>query len=239
VTLPGMAEAETRMFLVALLVVACVSPVLVLGRPTPFPELMKPKHRSDEVGARASRRIVVRMWTARLLVQIAAAALFAYLYLWLRSISREIGDSDVAQILGLVLLVSAPLTLVVGRWSDRSDRPILPLGVAAGVSAAALLLMATASELTAALIGYALFGLAAAVFLALHSAQTLRVLPRPQSRGRDLGLFNLTNTVPSLIMPGLALAMVPMFGFAGLFIALAVLAGLASALLFLTILQTQ
>jgi hypothetical protein len=171
------------------------------------------------------------MWIARLLVQIAEAALLAYLYLWLRSISQEIGDSDVAQILGFVLLISVPLALMVGRWSDRNDRPILPLGLAAAVSAVALLLMAASTELTGALMGYALFGLAAAVFLALHSAQTLRVLPRPQSRGRDLGFFNLTNTVPSLIMPGLALAMIPVFGFAGLFVLLALLAALASALL--------
>lgn len=44
---------------------------------------------------------------------------------------------------------------------------------------------------------YAVFGAAAAVFLALHTSQTLRVLPDPQHGGRDLGYFNLTNTIPS------------------------------------------
>jgi hypothetical protein len=58
----------------------------------------------------------------------------------------------------------------------------------------------------------------------LHSGQTLRVLPTPRHRGRDLGIFNLTNTVPSLIMPWLTLALVPSFGFAGLFALLALLA---------------
>jgi MFS family permease len=231
VTIPGLAEADTRMMLVAFLVVIFVAPVLVFGRPVPFPDLMQPNYEAIEPNGRASRKTVISMWIARLLVQIAEAALFAYLYLWLRSISQEIGDSDVAQILGFVLLISVPLALMVGRWSDRNDRPILPLGLAAAVSAVALLLMAASTELTGALMGYALFGLAAAVFLALHSAQTLRVLPRPQSRGRDLGFFNLTNTVPSLIMPGLALAMIPVFGFAGLFVLLALLAALASALL--------
>ena len=50
-------------------------------------------------------------------------------------------------------------------------------------------------------------------------------------RGRDLGFFNLTNTVPSLIMPWLTLAMVPVFGFSGLFWVLAGLAALATLLL--------
>ena len=231
VTIPGMAEPETRMSLVALMVMACILPVLLFGRPVAFPQLMRPRDSTTGDQAVASRGTVVSMWIARLLVQIAEASLFAYLYLWLRSISAEIGDNDVAQILGFVLLISVPMALMVGRWSDRNNRPILPLGLCAAVSAAALLFMALATELTSALIGYALFGLAAAIFLALHSAQTLRVLRQPQKRGRDLGIFNLTNTVPSLIMPFLTLAMVPIFGFAGLFAVLAVLAALAATLL--------
>jgi predicted MFS family arabinose efflux permease len=75
-----------------------------------------------------------------------------------------------------------------------------------------------------AIAGYAVFSLACSVFLALHSAQTLRVLPRSDRRGRDLGVFNLTNTLPSLIMPALALALVPDLGFRALFVLLAVLA---------------
>ncbi|WP_340588787.1 MFS transporter [Erythrobacter alti] len=230
VTIPGLAEADVRMVLVAGLVVACVLPVLLFGRPVPFAELTTPNYAPAQQ-MRDPRRIVARMWIARLLVQVAEAALFAYLYLWLRSISPEIGDNDAAQVFGIVLLVAVPVTLWTGRWADRHDRPIFPLAIAAAVSSAALLVMALAPGITVALIGYAIFGLAAGVFLALHSAQTLRVLPRPQNRGRDLGLFNLTNTTPSLIMPGLTLAMVPAFDFAGLFIVLAVLAGLACLLL--------
>ncbi len=231
VTIPGMALADDRLVIVVVIVVACVSPVLLFGKPDTFPELMRPRQRVAPPPDQRPPRIVARMWLARLLVQIAEAALFAYLYLWLRSISAGIGDNDAAQVFGVVLLVAVPVTLWVGRWADRANRPIVPLGIAAGVSALALLVMAGAPNMLLALAGYAIFGLAAGVFLALHSAQTLRVLPQPQTRGRDLGLFNLTNTVPSLIMPGLTLAMVPVFGFSGLFVLLAVLAGLACLLL--------
>lgn len=231
VTVPGLAQADTRLWLVAGLVVAFVAPVLVWGKPTPFPDLLEPKSRPADQANDRGQRIVARMWLARLLIQIAEAALFAYLYIWLRSIAPDTRDSDAAQMFGLVLLASVPVTLLVGRWADRSNRPILPLCISAGICALALLAMAMAPSLTLALAGYALFGLAASLFLALHSAQTLRVLPRPQTRGRDLGLFNLTNTVPSLIMPGLTLAMVPLFGFAGLFALLAGLAALACLLL--------
>lgn len=231
VTIPGLAGPDTRLVMVAVLVVLFVSPVLVLGKPRAFPELTAPVTSKPVPGKARARTLVGRMWLARLLVQVAEAALFAYLYLWLRSLSQEIGDDDAAQLFGLVLLVAVPVTLFVGRWADRNDRPILPLGVAAGVASIALLAMGFAPSIAAALAAYALFSLAASLFLAMHSAQTLRVLPKPQSRGRDLGFFNLTNTVPSLVMPGLTLAMVPTFGFSGLFFVLSALAATACFLL--------
>jgi ABC-type dipeptide/oligopeptide/nickel transport system permease component len=89
--------------------------------------------------------------------------------------------------------------------------------------------MALAPSLPFAIATYAVFGFATSIFLALHSGQTLRVLPRSDRRGRDLGMFNLTNTVPSLIMPWFTLALVPQFGFAALFLlfsALSLAAGL-------------
>lgn len=234
VTIPGLAGPDMRLALVAAIVVACVAPVLIFGKPAPFPELIAPVPTAPPDLPRAKARpraLVVRMWLARLLMQVAEAALFAYLYLWLRSISPTISDNDTAQVFGIVLLVAVPVTLLVGRWADRNDRPILPLGVAAGVAAIALLAMGLAPGLATALAAYACFSLAASLFLALHSAQTLRVLPKPQSRGRDLGIFNLTNTVPSLVMPALTLAMVPAFGFSGLFLVLSGLTGLACLLL--------
>jgi predicted MFS family arabinose efflux permease len=121
---------------------------------------------------------------------------------------------------------------LAGRWSDKQDRPILPLALAASLSCAGLIIMALAATITAAIAGYLVFGIASILFLSLHSSQTLRVLPKPQNRGRDLGLFNLTNTVPSLIIPWLTLSLVPLFGFSGLFWLLAALCAAASALLF-------
>jgi predicted MFS family arabinose efflux permease len=94
-----------------------------------------------------------------------------------------------------------------------------------------LIIMSVSSSLPIGIAGYVVFGLASSLFLALHSSQTLRVLPRPQTRGRDLGIFNLTNTVPSLIMPWLTLALVPTYGFRSLFLLLAVLALIACLLL--------
>jgi MFS family permease len=123
------------------------------------------------------------------------------------------------------------VALAAGRWADRRGRPYVPLGVAAAAAALGLVAMAGATALPMAMAAFALFALASAAFLALHSAQTLRVLVRPERRGRDLGLFNLTNTIPSLIMPWLTLGMVPRFGFSGLFLLLAGLSLVGALLL--------
>jgi hypothetical protein len=47
------------------------------------------------------------------------------------------------------------------------------------------------------------------VFLALQSALAMQLLPSAAHRGRDLGLLNLTNTLPAMIAPLLALALSP------------------------------
>jgi hypothetical protein len=175
--------------------------------------------------------IVIRMWGARFLVQVAEAVLFAYLLLWLRSLSDTISDNEVAQLYGVVLFAGIPLALACGHLADQRNKPIAPLTVCAAIVSGGLLAMALAKGPTVGLIGYVVFGVAGTVFLSLHSAQTLRVLPRPDTRGRDLGIFNLTNTLPTLIMPWFTLALFPSFGFSGLFALLSALALISSLIL--------
>lgn len=230
VTWPGLATPDARLALVAMIVATMVLPVLVFGRPITMPALMNEPPPVQEP-AQVRRAPVARMWLARLLVQVAEAALFAFLLFWFRSIDGDVTDNDTAAVFSVVLGVSVPLALFAGRWSDRSNRPVLPLAVGAGLGSLGLVAMAMAETLPTAIGSYVLFGLATSVFLALHSSQTLRVLPRARTRGRDLGLFNLTNTVPSLIMPWLTLALVPMFGFHALFLLLAALAAAACLIL--------
>lgn len=226
VTIPGLAGADGRLAIVALLVSACVLPALLLARPNPEAEVQPPDPSIQ------GRRLAVGMWLARFLVQISEAALFAYLYYYFHSIDPLFDDASIARLFGLVLTMAVPLALLVGRWADRRRHPILPLILMAGCSAIGLLGMAFAGDAAQATGAYVLFGLATTIFLSLHTGQTLRVLASPSRRGRDLGIFNLTNTAPSLIMPWLTVTMVPSFGFQGLFFLLASLSVLASAILF-------
>ncbi len=233
VTLPSFPAQTDRLVIVASLVVAMVSPVLFAGRPVPMPHLAH-EPITAKLNTEKRRKIssaTLRMWLARLCVQIAEAALFAFLLLWFRSVAPGFTDNNAATIFAMVLGVSVFATLAIGRWSDHTNRPILPLAMCAAIAAIGLVIMAVAANLAWAISGYVVFCFASSIFLALHSSQTLRVLPSPKTRGRDLGFFNLTNTVPSLIMPWLTLALVPVYGFGALFAVLAALAIVAAILL--------
>jgi MFS family permease len=227
VTFAGLVSPQARLGLVALLVCALVLPAVVFGAGRVRPALMQPTESAlpDVV---PKGRVVVRMWAARLLVQVAEGGMFAFLLYWLRSLSPGYPENGAANIFSAVLVCSVPLSLLLGRWSDRHGRPVQPLIGAALLCAGGLLTMAAAGSLGWAIAGYVLFASAAAIFLSLHSGQTLRVLPAPQHRARDLGVFNLTNTVPGMVMPWLTVMLVPQFGYAALFVLFACLS-LASA----------
>jgi MFS family permease len=180
--------------------------------------------------ATARRQVAQRKWVARLLVQVAEAPLFSILYLCFRSIDPGVDDHLTARVFSLVLVLSAPFALIAGRWADRRGRALTPLVVCTLIAPFGLVGMALSHSIAAGIASYAVFGFSTSIFLALHSAQTLRTLPDSRRRGRDLGLFNLTNTMPSLVMPWFTLALVPWFGFSGLFLLFAALA-LVSALL--------
>jgi len=233
VTFEAFVSTEWRLPVVAVLVVAFILPVLLYGKGRVRPELMRKTDQSDmkPEGQSHARSVVVRMWSARFLVQIAEAGLFAFLLFWLRSLSPGVHENYAANIFSIVLIISVPIAIVMGRWSDANARPIAPLALCALLTAGGLLAMAIATDLGSAIIGYVMFGIAASVFLSLHTSQTLRVLPNPLHRGRDMGIFNLTNTVPSLAMPWLTLSLVPGFGFSALFVLFAALALGASLLL--------
>ncbi len=230
VTFAGLVAPGERLALVALLVTVLVLPAVMLGGGRVRPELIAPVT-APRAPLPLRERVVLRMWTARLLVQVAEGGMFAFLLYWLRSLAPDFPENSAANIFSIVLICAVPLSLVLGRWSDRHGRPVAPLVAAALLCAGGMLVMAAAGSLALAIAGYVLFAIAAAVFLSLHASQTLRVLPAPQHRGRDLGLFNLTNTVPGMVMPWLTVLLVPRFGYAALFVLFAALAMASAALL--------
>lgn len=230
VTVPGLASADGRLGVVAAIVAAAVLPALLLWGHAATGAAPPPGTAAPANG-NSRRRTALRMWAARLLVQVAEAALFSFLYLWLRAIDPTVEDHLTARVFSMVLVLSAPAALLAGRWADRRQHPFQPLVICTLIAPIGLVGMALSQSVVAGIASYAVFGFSTSIFLALHSAQTLRTLPDSNRRGRDLGLFNLTNTMPSLVMPWFTIALVPWFGFSGLFLLFAALALVAAVLL--------
>lgn len=215
-----------KMALIAVMTTAAVLPALLLIR-SDFPPRRVADAASD---APALTTATIRMWIARLFIQISGVALASYLVFWLRSVDPAIGLGEMSVLYTVGLTAAILVSLALGRWSDRHDRAFAMLAVLAMLTAASLMAMGLAGSAAVAKAGYVLFAVASTSFLALHAGQTLRILPDPARRGRALGIFNLTNTAPSLIMPWLAILLVPVSGYGGLILILAALALIAAIL---------
>ncbi|OWK29642.1 major facilitator superfamily protein [Sphingomonas mucosissima] len=214
-----------RLTILAAVVIAACLPLLLT------PARMAPAAPLPAQGAAMPRRDLVTAWGARLLVQVAGNALSLYLLYYFQSIVPTTGAGELAPRVGNLLtiayILSLPVALLAGRASDRLGRrkPVLLAG--ALFAAAGLLGMALANDWRWAAICFAVYAIGSAVFLALHAAFAMQLLPSPANRGRDLGLLNLANTLPALLGPLLtwALATPEDFGAVMMVLAFLTLAG--------------
>lgn len=226
----GGARFAVAFFAAALL----VTPFLLFARSAPAA--------ADASAARAARRPdrtnLIAVWLARFFIQIAGAVLFAfalYYFETLRagdaSLPAEVVAARLATVFGVAAVLTVPASIALGVVSDRLNaRRTVLQGLAAGV-AIALTLMAVVPQWRVAAPAYVLFIATQAVFLALQQTYVMRLLPSPEHRGRDLGVLNLTNTLPSIIGPLLAYAVITVGGYGALMLLLAALAAGAGLLM--------
>lgn len=216
-----MLDEAARLALVPAAVALCIAPLLLIRARLVDGQL---ESRAEAV---MLRRDIAVAWGARMLVQIAGSVLFLYLLYYFQSVAGGAGQRDLAVQIGRLMviayLIPLPIAVLLGRLSDVTGRrkPVL-LG-AATVASIGLLGMALAQDRTSAEWAFIIYTAGFAVFLGLHSAFAMQLLPDPWHRGRDLGLLNLTNTLPSLIGPALTWALATPHDFDALMLVLAAL----------------
>jgi MFS family permease len=211
-----------------------ILPFLLLRPPPALPPAAPPAPAARAQG----RRNLVAAWLARLLVQLAGGVMFSFALYYFETVradgqllSSGAAAARLAWLMGLGAALTAPVSIGLGRLSDRLGARRAVLAALALTITLAMSGLALFPVWPAAAIGYVLFAIAQSVFLALQQTYVMQLLPAPQHRGRDLGLLNLTNTLPSIAGPALAWGLVTGGGFTSLLLVLAALAAGAGALM--------
>lgn len=164
-------------------------------------------------GGEAGWRDWLRVGSARLLMQGGAGFIMTYFYLFLVRHPARAGlapGQPIDTLYGRLVVVTTVAVLVAticaGHWSDRRGRRRAPMMVAALSGAMALVLVQAGSSWVL-LAGYALFQVALIVYLALDTALVAQLLGESRRPGEMLGYLNLANTLPSILVPSLVLAL--------------------------------
>jgi MFS family permease len=156
---------------------------------------------------------LVRVGLARMLMQGGNAFMMSYFYLFLVRHPGRAGISpghSVDPLYGRLVVATTLVVLIVtvltGHWSDRHRRRRAPM-IATALIAAIALGMVQGGSAGLLLAGYGLFQVGLISYLALDTAVVAQVLHRSARPGEMLGYMNLANTLPSIVVPSLVLAL--------------------------------
>ena len=194
---------------VALLIALCIVPLLVLWPVTvqPAPAGDDPRHAASTPLPLADFR---RAWIARFLVQCGAALIIFYLYVYLRQLPPSAGVPDplsraLSTLVSVGGVAGAAAAFLMGQLSDRLQQRRWPIATSGVLAAGGLLLLAVQPGWPLIVTGYAIFSAGLIAFLSTDSAMIAQMLGNHPSRGRWLGIMNLTNTIPAIVTPTLTL----------------------------------
>lgn len=214
-----------RFALVPVAVAACLLPLLISRRHLVVPSIGAGD--GDAAMPLLTSRELFVAGMSRLLVQIAGVVTQAYLLYYFESIltngSRADLPARIGHLLTLAFLLPLPIALMLGRLSDLTRRRKPFLLIAAGVASAGLMGMADATSWASGATAFVVYTIGSSVFVALHAAFAMQLLPNPTHRGRDLGLLNLSNTLPALLGPLLTWVLATPHDFSAVMLTLAAL----------------
>ncbi len=213
-TLPFFETNNERMAAIALIVAALIAPLLFLASAQPNLDhsKTKPDPKAKKMPEDIKKGDLFWAWIARFCIQMSGAVIFSYLLYYLQDVV-ELGSqslsSSAEQAMGNMAAYAAPAAIltavVIGYFSDRLRlRKVFLLGAALAITIAlgCMLLWPVWSVVLAS---YIVFIAGLTVFLTLDNAIVTQLLDRSGSRARTLGIMNLTNTLPSVLVPSLAI----------------------------------
>ena len=155
-------------------------------------------------------------WLTRFLVNVGNQLTIVYLLFFLRDVIGYPDPATGVLVLTGIYAVMVMITAVLaGPWSDKVGRrkPFV-IGSSATIAMAGAI-MAFFPVWPGALAGAAVLGIGFGAYLAVDFALLTQVLPFAVSRGKDMGVINVANSLPQVVAPALALVAVSYAGATG------------------------
>ncbi|MFG2562864.1 MFS transporter [Streptomyces sp. NPDC048496] len=132
---------------------------------------------------------------------------------------------SVIAIAGVATALTAGVAIAVcGPLSDRLRRRKVFVLLSAGTAAVSVLPLAFSPSLWAFFTFAVVGALGYGSFVAVDQVVMAEVLPDQEHRAKDLGILNIANTLPQVLAPVIAAAVVPLLGYPGLFLLAAAIA---------------
>ena len=144
------------------------------------------------------------VWLSRFLAGVAMTGLFTYfIYFMMDGLGLPIAQAGANA--GFLSLLSAPVSIVFftasGWLSDKIGRR-KPFVVAAALfMATALFVAGTATTFNQFIVAWLLFAVGQAMYLTVDLALCAAVLPNAKDVGKDMGVFQLALSIPSIVVP--------------------------------------
>ena len=157
-------------------------------------------------------------WLSRFLVILGAAYLQTYAAYFLSDRLKE-PITSVPTLIFISSSIGAGITVIVsplsGWLSDRIGRRKPFVFFAAIVCGVGLLMIGMAQNVTHYFVGSAIASIGVSVYYAVDLALVAAVLPNPEHSAKDMGIFQIANTLPQSLAPAIAPAFLAIGGVAG------------------------
>lgn len=152
-------------------------------------------------------------WITRFLVNVGNHLVTLYLLFFLTdAVGYENPEFGVLILTGIYAVLTLITAVIGGRWTDKVGKRKPFVMASSVIIALAALVLAFFPTWVGALTGSAVLGIGYGVYLAVDFALLTQVLPSAASRGKDMGVINVANSLPQVIAPIIAWPLVTILG---------------------------
>ncbi|MCW2364594.1 MFS family permease [Sphingobium sp. B7D2B] len=146
-------------------------------------------------------------FVSRFLIMMAWSFLLTYQLFFLTdqlSLERSDATQVMVRSMAIIAVATISISIVGGFVADWSGRRKPFVALAAIIEATGFLLVALAPSVPQFLVGVAVAGLGKGLYFAVDLALLAAILPNKEERAKDMGVFQIANSLPQSLAPALA-----------------------------------